>query len=69
MPEICRFFGAIITMSVPAGYRNTGERALIAINIRWLHSAANDAQPISRMSCYASGLKTTVQCVLLILEI
>ena len=25
-----------------------------AIDIRWLHSAANDGRPISRMSCYAS---------------
>ena len=26
-----------------------------ANNIRWLHSAANDGRPISRMFCYASG--------------
>ena len=31
-----------------------GERALTAIDIGWLHSAANDGRPISQMSCYAS---------------
>ena len=45
---------SFLSGGVPTGYRNTGERALTAIDIRWLHSAANDGRPISRMSCYAS---------------
>ena len=40
---------------VLTGYRHAGERALTAIDIRWLRSAANDGRPISRMSRYASG--------------
>ena len=44
---------SILSGGVPTGYRHTGERALTAIDIRWLHSAANDGRPISRMSCYA----------------
>ena len=47
---------SILSGGVPTGYRHTGERALTAIDIRWLHSAANDGRPISRMSCYASVL-------------
>ena len=47
---------------VPTGYRHTAKRALTAIDIRWLHSAANDGRPISRMSCYASALKYSLDC-------
>ena len=46
---------SILSGGVPTGYRHTGERALTAIDIRWLRSAANDGRPISRMSRYASG--------------
>ena len=47
---------SILSGGVPIGYRQTGERALTAIDIRWLHSAATDGRPISRMSCYASAI-------------
>jgi hypothetical protein len=46
---------SILSGGVPTEDRHTGERALKAIDIRFLHSAANDGRPISRMSCYASA--------------